>query len=123
MRPQITNKIIAKWIIKIEDKYNNIKIDKDVIIPKYIHFILIIDNQTGEHMGSPLHEIIKWFKTQTTNGYINLVKQGVLPKFSNKIWQRSYYEHIIRNEKSYNEIWKYIDENLIKWEEDGYYTD
>lgn len=41
-------------------------------------------------------------------------------KYKN-LWQRNYYEHIIRNETDYLEIWNYIDENPIKWDEDEYY--
>ena len=39
-----------------------------------------------------------------------------------KIWQRSYYDHIIRNEADYLRIWQYIDTNPAKWVEDEYYT-
>lgn len=38
-----------------------------------------------------------------------------------KIWQRSFYDHVIRNEQDYLEIWKYIDENPVKWELDQFY--
>ncbi len=38
-----------------------------------------------------------------------------------KIWQRSYYEHIVRNEKSLNEIRRYIVENPARWSEDSLY--
>lgn len=65
---------------------------------------------------SPLPEIIKWYKTQTTNEYIEYVKNGFIPAFDKHIWQRNYYEHIIRNENDYNEAWEYIEQNPLKWE-------
>ena len=37
------------------------------------------------------------------------------------IWQRSFYDHVIRNEEEYQKIWRYIDENPLKWEEDRFY--
>ncbi len=37
------------------------------------------------------------------------------------IWQRSYYDHVIRNEKDYEKIWEYIDTNVLKWKNDCYY--
>jgi hypothetical protein len=37
------------------------------------------------------------------------------------MWQDSYYDRIIRNEKEYQETWKYIDENPVRWLEDEYY--
>ena len=39
-----------------------------------------------------------------------------------KLWQRGYYEHVIRNERDYREIWEYIDTNPAKWAGDRYYT-
>jgi len=54
---------------------------------------------TGEHKGSPLHRVIQWFKTMTTNEYIRGVKQHGWTPFPGKLWQRNYYEHVIRNEK------------------------
>jgi putative transposase len=70
---------------------------------------------SGEHVGSPLHRVVQWFKTMTTNEYIRGVKNLVWPPFNGKLWQRNYYEHIIRNEKSYLEISQYIHHNPEKW--------
>jgi REP element-mobilizing transposase RayT len=53
----------------------------------------------GEHIGSPLPKIIQWFKTMTTNAYIKKVHEKLWPSFNGKLWQRNYYEHIIRDEK------------------------
>jgi REP element-mobilizing transposase RayT len=57
----------------------------------------------------------------TTNAYIKLVYQNKTNPFNKKLWQRNFYENIIRNEKQYLEISKYIDENVLKWEEDKFY--
>ena len=89
-------------------------------MPDHIHFIIFNE---GEHAGSPLPEIIKWFKTQTTNKYIKCVKRGLFQPFDKHIWQRNYYEHIIRNQNDYNEIWQYIDENPLNWEAHEYGED
>ncbi len=47
---------------------------------------------------APLRETVQWFKAQSTNEYIRQVKQGKLPSFDTHIWQRGYYEHMIRND-------------------------
>ncbi len=122
VRPNDPHIIIEKHIIELENKYKNVVINKYIIMPNHIHFILSINNKTGEHIGSPLHEMIQWFKTQTTNEYIRGVKNNMFPPFDKHIWQRGYYEHIIRNETSYNEIWNYIDNNILSWEQDKLYT-
>ena len=55
--------------------------------------------------------IIKNFKTLTTKIFINNVKQNNWPKFNKRIWQRNYFEQIIRNEKEYLKIKEYIKNN------------
>jgi REP element-mobilizing transposase RayT len=89
-----------------------------------------IDNETkydqtiqieGEHIGSPLHRVVQWFKTMTTNEYIRGVKNLGWQPFNGKLWQRNYWEHIIRNEQSYKTISEYIINNPEKWVNDKFY--
>lgn len=75
----------------------------------------------GEHMGSPLRAVVQWFKTMSTNDYIHGVKKLGWRPFYGKLWQRNYYEHIIRNEKSYDAIANYINNNPVNWENDNFY--
>ena len=90
--------------------------------------------QPGEHTGSPQHSpqrspqqdssiprIVQWFKTMTTNEYILNVKKYNWQPFTGKLWQRNYYEHIIRDKKDLNRIQKYITENPIKWNDDKFF--
>jgi REP element-mobilizing transposase RayT len=65
-----------------------------------------------------LGEMIQWFKTMTTNEYIRGVKTLNWPPFPGKLWQRNYYEHIIRNEIELNAIRQYIIDNPARWEQD-----
>jgi len=69
----------------------------------------------GAHTGAPLPSIIQWFKTMTTNEYIRGVKTSAWPPFPGKLWQRNYYEHIIRDEESLNRIREYIRNNPLQW--------
>ena len=71
-----------------------------------------------EHIGSPLHSVVQWFKTMSTNEYIRGVKTKNWRRFNGKLWQRNYWEHIIRNEKSYHTISDYIRNNPQKWDDD-----
>ena len=63
------------------------------------------------------------FKSLTTKQYIDGVKYKNWPPFSAKLWQRNYYEHIIRNEMQLNKIQQYIKDNPAKWQNDNYYID
>jgi len=68
-----------------------------------------------------LSRVVQWFKTMTTNEYIRGVKNLGWDRFDGKLWQRNYYEHIIRNEKSYLAISKYIINNPVKWMDDKFH--
>ncbi len=62
--------------------------------------------------------MIQWLKTMTTNEYIRGVKTLNWTPFPGKLWQRNYYEHIIRSEIELNAIRQYIVNNPLKWEQD-----
>jgi putative transposase len=67
---------------------------------------------------APLSQIIQWFKTMTTNAYIHGVKERHWPRFDKRLWQRNYYEHIIRDEAEWMRIHDYIEFNPARWTED-----
>ena len=74
--------------------------------------------QEDGHVGPPLQTIIQWFKTMTTNDYIRAAKNDRWAPFNRKLWQRNYYEHIIRNQTELEKINLYIRENSHRWSED-----
>ena len=102
--------IIDKWIQKIPDKYPEILLDYYVVMKDHVHIILIFNKGNREK----LQEIMKWFKTMTTNEYIRGVKDGIYIPYEKKLWQRSYYDHIIRNDEDLNEKRQYIIDNPLK---------
>ncbi len=56
-----------------------------------------------------------WFKTMTTSAYIHGVKEQSWLQFTRKLWQRSYYDHVIRNEEDYQKVRSYIIANPVQW--------
>jgi len=69
-----------------------------------------------------LSNMIQSFKRHTTLRYIQMVKDGTLPPFDKRIWQRNFYEHIIRDDTDHARIAKYIVNNPLTWEEDRFAT-
>jgi len=134
-------KMVEKWWYELNTKFLNIEPYAHIIMPNHFHGIIIIvgadlrvcpdinnnDNYRGEHIGqgehigSPLHKIVQWFKTMTTNDYIKNVRTYNWKPFNKKLWQRNYYEHIIRNEIELNKIREYILNNPLNWETDENY--
>jgi len=111
----LQNKLVEKCFIELQNKYN-VKIEDYIIMPDHIHFILSIDSE--RHAGRSLPELMQWFKTMTTNDYIRGVKDNKLKPFSGKLWQKSYFDHVIRNENDYKECDEYILNNPLKWQLD-----
>ncbi|HDR1022366.1 TPA: transposase [Pasteurella multocida] len=119
--------MITKWYFEIQNKFQNIYCLEHIVMPNHIHFILDIDREMeyytqNAHSYPTLSDAVRWFKTMTTNEYIRQVKVNNWLPFDKRLWQRNYYEHIIRNERSYNEISDYIVTNPISWQTDVLYN-
>ena len=56
----------------------------------------------------------------TTNEYIKEVKSRRFPLFEKRIWQRSFYDHVIRDDDDYNRVREYIQNNPLRWALDEY---
>ena len=74
----------------------------------------------GTHTVRPvaLPAIVQWFKTMTTNEYLRGVKTSGWAPFQGQLWQRNYYEHVIRDESSWQRIREYILNNPAQWASD-----
>lgn len=114
-------KIINNCWVEIPQHFNNVKLDEYQIMPNHVHGIVII---VGAGLSRPiLGQIIGYFKYQSTK-YINdfVMKGSDNPTpTENKIkqiFQRSFYDYIIRNEFSLNRIRHYIKDNPKNWDED-----
>ena len=104
--------ICDRYINNINIKYENVTVDKYVIMPNHIHLIIFLyGTMRASSPTNNIETIIRSFKTMVTK------------ETGNSIWQRSYHDHIIRGEKDYQKIWEYIDTNVLKWEKDCFYND
>lgn len=132
----LAGKMVEEVWVSMRNDYININFTEYIVMPNHIHGIIQIvgvplvgtqikDKQlTGQPQGiaPTVGEIIGAFKSKTTLAYIKMVKDGRCPDFEKHIWQRNYYEKIIRDEDMYNKISEYIKNNHLKWKEDKYFT-
>ncbi len=114
-------KMVENWYNGLENKFHDVKCCEMVVMPNHFHFIVQIKETLKENVGSSLLDIMRWFKTMTTNEYIRGVKQMGWQRFDGKLWQRSYWDHIIRNQKTYESISEYIYHNPLNWKDDRLY--
>ena len=101
--------IVPKPYGQIVEKYirNAPEIEKYVIMPDHIHMIIRLDSGTmwasSPTKSNRIASIVRSIKTLTTK------------EIGKPIFQRSYYDHVIRNQQDYDETWEYIENNPQKW--------
>jgi len=114
---------------KLTDRFKNIRLHEYMVMPNHFHAILEIvgatlvvdpDDKIAPTIqnGKTLGEMVGSFKSITTVAYIHGIKTNNWKCFDGKLWQRNYWEHIIRNEMAHQRIAQYIIDNPIKWEKD-----
>ena len=98
-------------LIKISELYPNIRLDKYVVMPNHIHVVFDVQ---AHGIKTDLSVIIGQYKMSVT--------KRIREKDPNlQVWQRSFHDHVIRNQSRYEKIWNYIEDNPKKWEEDCFY--
>ena len=80
---------------------------------------LRLQNHNGVVTNSTIGDIVGAYKSLVANGCLEIYKSK--NELMGKLWQRNYYEHIIRNEQAYQNISNYIINNPIKWAEDKFH--
>ena len=105
--------IVNERILQIPYHYQNVFVDKYVVMPNHIHMILILK----DIKDSPnVNQIVGQLKSGVSREI-----HGILPEL--EVWQRSFHDHIIRNQASYEKIWLYIEGNPTNWSKDCFYID
>ena len=110
-------KIIDKHWCDLPDQYDNMQLDQHIIMPNHLHGIIAINNRAQTSSAPTISKIIRSFKSKSTMAYLNHIKHNN-SYVSVNIWQRSFYDHIIRNHRSLNAIREYILKNPENWEQD-----
>ena len=105
--------IVPKPYGQIAEKYirNVPEIEKYVIMPDHIHMIIQLDNGS---MWASTPTDVKTTKNKIST-IVRSVKTLTTKEIGHSIFQRSYYDHVIRNQQDYNEVWEYIENNPAKW--------
>ena len=111
--PQLTiyGEITDRVIHEISVKYPDVSVDHYMIMPDHIHMVLFIHKENGRADPSPtVTAVVSWMKYRITKEILQ-TNGGR----SRKVFQRSFYDHIIRDRDDYNAIVKYIYDNPGAW--------
>ena len=112
--------IVEHQWVWLQKQYKYVQLDEYIIMPNHLHGIVIIVGNGRDHSLQEktkiksLSELIGAFKTTSSK----LIHKTGLKYFQ---WQKSFYDHIIRNEHSLFRIQEYIRNNPAKWALDRYY--
>ena len=102
--------ITEEAIKNIENVYPSVHVDNFVIMPNHVHLVLFLYCDDGRAMLVP------------TVAHVVQQLKGVITKhIGYSIWQTRFYDHVIRTERDYRDIYTYIDNNPAHWAEDEYY--
>lgn len=106
-------KIAQKQILAMSDFYKEICVDKFVIMPDHMHILLRIECRNYGQPGTaaPTNK-----RTLLAN-FVRTFKRFCNKEYGENIWQRSYFDHVIRNRQDYEETWNYIESNPYRWVE------
>ena len=138
-------RMVDYWIDELHEHFSSVSLDVSVVMPNHVHFVVVIADPVGAdrcvrpsvpasqrarpgeprgtHIGVPLQgdalpTIVQWFKTMTTNAYIRGVANHVWSSFDSRLWQRNYYEHVIRDERELDALRDYVTDNPVGWQND-----
>ena len=121
--PQIVfstlGRMVYDRILEMAALSGGIRVDHFVVMPNHIHLLLSVTETVSAERGtsrtpSPTNAKIPQF--------VSYLKRTTNKKAGFDLWQRSYYDHVIRDEEDYWHHWRYIDHNPLRWSEDEYHA-
>ena len=119
-RPRVAllphGEIVERYIQQLDAFYPHIHVETYVIMPNHVHLLLRVSREGRPRTSAPTsaHSPIAQF--------VSTLKRFCNKEYGENIFQRSYYDHIIRGEQDYGDVWQYIDQNPVRWPEDTFYT-
>ncbi|MFA5028746.1 MAG: transposase [Candidatus Methylomirabilota bacterium] len=133
MRPNEAGKMAQSAWDELTTRYTGLQLDSFVVMPNHVHGIIVLSaNSRGTLATVPagagprdeaahyaLGDVVGGWKSLVTHRYIHGVRHCGWHCFAGRLWQRNYYEHIIRNEEELFRIRRYIADNPVNWGDDS----
>ncbi len=108
--------IAQSHLLNIPQHFDSVVVDKFIVMPNHLHCIFILWGTAERSRPFPtLSTVVGLYKSGVTNRI-----HGFSPDLC--VWQKSFHDHVIRDEQDYLRIWQYIDTNPLNWEKDRYFT-
>jgi REP element-mobilizing transposase RayT len=130
---EIGRMVISEWDM-LPERFPNVVLDAFVVMPNHVHGIIVItsiadvgaglvpapngsttQNWATTRVAPTVGDVVGAFKSRITVEYVRGVKTSGWPPFRGCLWQRNYYEHIIRDEAALHAIREYTANNPLQW--------
>lgn len=102
---------------QIPARFPGVMIDGFIVMPDHIHGILLTGTDPDIGTAITSGDIVRWFKSALYGDYPKGVRNESWPRYNGRLWQRAYFDHIIRNEYDLERIRGYIENNPSRWQE------
>ena len=110
-------KIVDKYINQLDTFYNDISVASYVIMPNHIHIMLFVRGNGSSRTSTPTKQ------HSAVSQFVSTLKRFCNKKYGENIFQRGFFDHIIRNQKDYEEHLRYIHNNPMCWQFDKLYSE
>lgn len=121
MRPNPAGQMMADVWTAIPERHAGVDVDEMIVMPNHLHgIVVLLSGERGEPIagGHGLPAVMQRFKALTTTEYIKGVRSLGWRPFAGRLWQRSYFERVIRNERELQAVREYIRRNPAGWQSD-----
>ena len=101
--------VADKYINQMNEFYEGITVDQYVIMPNHIHILMFVQDDGSPRTSTPTRQ------TSSISHFVSTFKRFCNKECGGNIWQRGFFDHVIRGRDDYEEIVKYISENPMRW--------
>ncbi|MBR7182111.1 MAG: transposase, partial [Clostridia bacterium] len=116
-------KIVDKYITQMSDFYEDMKVEQYVIMPNHIHFLFSVKKDGASRTSPPTREGEVSRQHAAASRFVSTLKRFCNKEIGQSIWQRHFYDHIIRTQEDYEEHLRYIQSNPARWHYDELYAE
>ncbi len=117
MRLNAAGRMVEETWVGLPSAFGTVSLNVFQVMPNHLHGVLVIE-PSGQERGVALPDVMQCFKALTTKRYAHGVGRHGWPRFDGRLWQRSYYEHIVRDDRSLERVREYVSANPANWSHD-----
>jgi putative transposase len=114
MHPNPAGVMVQEAWTSLVALHPGVAIDIVMVMPDHVHAVVVLEDDTRRELS--LSDVILRYKSLTTKRYAHGVRDGGWEPFAGRLWQESFYNHVILIDEELDVIRRYIAENPLRWE-------